>query len=104
MGDGPTDAQEVKEILDVVSEKVPDLLNALTDVLYGAQQSGKYGQAIAGFYKAMKESGMTDEQAFELTQQYMSTLNLPGLLGKALSGREGPFKGKVTVGGREAEA
>jgi len=28
------------------------------------------------FYKELRDAGMTDEQAFELTRQYMSTLNI----------------------------
>ena len=32
---------------------------------------------------------MTDEQAYELTKQYMSAMNLPGMLGEAMRGRSG---------------
>ncbi len=85
---GP-DANDVKEILSVVSEKVPALLNSLADVLYGKEQSVKYGQAVAGFYKTLKDSGMTDERAYELTKQYMSAMNLPGMIGEAMRGRKG---------------
>lgn len=81
------DAQKVKEILEVVSEKIPALLNSLTDVLYGKESAAKYGQAIAGFYKSLKDSGMTDQQAFELTKTYMSSLDLAGLIGKAVGGK-----------------
>ncbi|MFQ5910125.1 MAG: hypothetical protein ACE5IJ_05310 [Thermoplasmata archaeon] len=84
----PKDAEEVKEILEVVSEKIPALLNSLTDVLYGKDQAAKYAQAVAGFYKTLKESGMTDDQAFSLTQAYMSSLNLPGMIGDAISGKK----------------
>jgi len=82
------DAENIKEILQVVSEKIPALLNALTDVLYGKDSAAKYGQAIAGFYKSLKDSGMTDAQAYELTKTYMSSLNLAGIIGKAMGGRD----------------
>ena len=82
------DAEEIKEILTMVSDKIPKLLTSLTDVLYGADQAGKYGKAVAGFYKELKDSGMTDEQAFELTKQYMSSLNLSGMIDKAMSGKK----------------
>ena len=85
-------AEEVKEILSVVAEKVPALLNSLADVLYGKGQAAKYGEAVAGFYKALKDSGMTDEQAYELTKQYMSAMNLGGMIGKAMGG-EGKGRG-----------
>jgi len=83
------DPEKIKEIFGVFSEKLPALLNSLTDVLYGREQSKKYGEAVAGFYRSLKESGMTDEQAFELTKQYMSAMNLPSMLGEAMRGRGG---------------
>ena len=98
-------AEELKEMITVFAEKVPALLNSLTDVLYGKEQAAKYGQAVAGFYKALKDSGMTDEQAFELTKQYMSPMNLGGLIGKAMR-REGGGPGlafKIKKGDRAAE-
>lgn len=82
-------AEDVKEILEVVSEKIPGVLNSLTDVLYGKASAEKYGQAISNFYKTLKDSGMTDEQAFKLTEQYMSSLNFASILGKAIGSREG---------------
>jgi len=80
------EAEEVKEILDVVSQKVPALLNELADVIYGTEQSKKYGKAVAQFYKELKEAGMSDQEAFELTRQYMSIFSLGGALGKMMGG------------------
>lgn len=80
------DAEHVKEILDVVSEKIPKLIENLTDILYGEKSSAKFGKAVASFYKELVESGMTKDQAYELTQQYMSSLNLSGLIGDAVGG------------------
>ena len=72
----------------MVSEKIPALLNSLTDSIYGKEASAKFGTAVANFYKTLKDSGMTDEQAFKLTEQYMSSLNLAGTLAKAISHRD----------------
>ena len=99
------DAEEVAEILEVVSEKIPALLNSLTDVLYGKDQAMKYAQAVAGFYKALKESGMTDDQAFALTEAYMSSLNLPAMIGDAMGGKKkGHHGGDENDIGTEIEA
>src|SRR3989449_11744066 len=75
---GMMNADEVKELLEAFSEKIPALLNSLTDAIYGKDASAKFGAAVADFYKTLKESGMTDEQAFRLTEQYMSSLNIGG--------------------------
>ena len=76
--------EEVKELLEAFSEKLPALLNSLTDSIYGKESSAKFGAAVADFYSTLKKSGMTDEQAFKLTEQYMSSLNLGGIIAKAV--------------------
>jgi hypothetical protein len=83
------DPQKIREILDVVGEKIPKLLNDLTDVLYGKEQSQKYGIAVAGFYKSLKDAGMTDQQAFELTKSYMGTLNIGSAIASAIGNKGG---------------
>jgi len=81
------DPEKIKEILEVVSEKVPGMLKELSQVLYGTDQAKNYGIAISTFYKELKNAGMMDEQAFELTKEYMSTLNL-GSIFKNVSNSE----------------
>jgi hypothetical protein len=78
------DPQKIKEIMDVIGEKIPGLLKQLSELLYGANSAKQYATAAAIFYKELKAAGMTDAQAFELTQQYMSTLNLGNLIGNAV--------------------
>ena len=70
------DPEKIKEILDVVSEKIPGLLKELSGLLYSPKSAKQYAEAAAIFYKELKNAGMTDEQAYELTSQYLSTLNL----------------------------
>ena len=84
---GDFDAEKFKDILNTVGEKIPALLNGLTDAIYGKEASAKFGSAVADFYKRLKDSGMTDEQAFKLTEQYMSSLNLGGMIAKVISHR-----------------
>ncbi len=76
--------EKIKEIMDVITEKVPGLLKQLGDLLYGPKSAKQFAEAAAIFYKELKNAGMTDAQAFELTQQYMSTLNLGNLMGNAI--------------------
>ena len=80
--EGMPDPEKIKEILDVVSEKIPGLLRELSDLLYSPKSAKQYAEAAATFYKELKEAGMTDEQAFELTSQYLSTLSLGKMMGK----------------------
>ena len=76
------DPEKIKEILNVVSEKIPGLLKELSGLLYSPQSAKQYAEAAATFYKELKNAGMTDEQAFELTSQYLSTLNIGNMIRK----------------------
>jgi hypothetical protein len=70
------DPEMIKKMLDIVSEKIPELLKELSGVLYSPDQAKQFGLSAAIFYKELKAAGMTDEQAFMLTNQYMSTMNI----------------------------
>lgn len=76
--------QEIKEILDVVAEKIPDLLDKLSDILYSKESAEKYGDAVATFYGRLIEAGMDPGQAFELTEKYMSSLSPMSAVGNAI--------------------
>jgi hypothetical protein len=80
--EGMPDPEKIKEILDVVGQKIPGLLRELSDLLYGPKSAKQFAEAAATFYKELKAAGMTDEQAFELTRQYLSTLNLGNMMGR----------------------
>ena len=71
----PTEA-ELRGIFKAIGEEVPGLLERLTKILYGLKEGEEFGKAIGNFYKALKEAGMSEEQAFRLTQEYMSNVNL----------------------------
>jgi hypothetical protein len=80
--EGMPDPEKIKEILDVVAEKIPGLLRELSSLLYSPKSAKQYAEAAATFYKQLKEAGMNDQQAFELTSQYLSTLNIGNMIGK----------------------
>ena len=74
--DDMPDPEKIKEILDVVADKVPGLLRELSGLLYSPESAKQYAQAAAIFYKELKNAGMSEKEAYELTSQYLSTLNL----------------------------
>jgi hypothetical protein len=76
-------AEDIKEILDVIAEKIPDLLEKLSDILYSKDNAEKYGDAIATFYTRLIDAGMEPDQAFELTEKYMSSLSPMSAMGDA---------------------
>ena len=74
------DAEQIRDIMKVLSETVPGLLEGLAKILYGAKESEEYGRAVANFFKALKESGMSNEQAYQLTRDYMSNMSLGNIM------------------------
>ena len=74
--DNMPDPEKIKEILDVVAEKVPGLLKELSGILYSPESAKQYAEAAAIFYKELKNAGMSESEAYELTSQYLSTLNI----------------------------
>lgn len=86
MSDDKTDAKEVKEILEVVSTEIPKLLESISNVIYKSENAEVMGKSIAAFFKQMKDAGMDDKQAFELTQQYMKSFSLGGMISQAIGG------------------
>jgi len=83
----PKSASEIKEILDAVGKTIPDLLRSVTDNLYGPEAAKKYAEAVAEFYKALRAAGMSDEQAFTMTREYMQRMSVGGMLGDLGIGR-----------------
>ncbi len=81
------DAEELKEILGVVSVEIPKLLESISNMMYKQENAENFGKSIATFYSQMKAAGMDDKQAFELTQKYMTNFSLSGMVGQVFQGR-----------------
>mgnify|MGYP000448044919 CR=1 FL=1 len=73
------EAEEVREILDVVADRVPALLRGLRDVLYSKDAAENMAEAVATFYKKLVEAGIPKEDALDMARGYM--INLRDILG-----------------------
>src|SRR5437870_12586388 len=87
--------EDFKEILNVFGEKIPTLLNSLTDAIYGKDASAKFGTAVANFYRTLKDSGWPAEQPSKLPKRTMPPLTRPGSFPKPIAnpgpaGKGGP--------------
>ena len=66
-----TGAEELGQVLCVVSEEIPSLLKALANM--ASLQIGKeMTEAAASFYQELQEAGMPDQTALRLTEDYVS--------------------------------
>ena len=67
------DVQELKEVLGALSEFLKGLsepLEKLIDTILKVADGRRVGEEVAAFYKSLKESGMPDEVALEMTREY----------------------------------
>ncbi|MCX7750387.1 MAG: hypothetical protein N2320_02320 [Candidatus Bipolaricaulota bacterium] len=69
-----TDVEELREVLDVVAEKVPGLLRELRNVLYSKEAAEGMADAVGTFYKKLVEAGIPKEEALEMARGYMINL------------------------------
>ena len=79
------EVEELREVLDVVSDRIPGLLRGLRDVLYSKDAAENMADAVATFYKKLVEAGIPKEDALDMARGYL--INLRDILGqKGLGG------------------
>ena len=78
------DAKELKEILSTVSTEIPKLLEAIGKVFSNPENANQIGKAVAQFYKELIAAGMTPDQAYQMTKDYMASFSLGGLISSGL--------------------
>jgi hypothetical protein len=64
-------AEEIGQILDVVSTKVPRLLEGVHRTYYSVESGTNAGKSVGAFYKELMESGIPQDMALNLTERYM---------------------------------
>ena len=67
------DAEEVKEILSVVSTEIPTLIKNILSSVFSEEAGRNMGKAAAAFYKELKDSGIPNETAIRMTEDYTKT-------------------------------
>jgi hypothetical protein len=84
------DAEELKEVLGIVSKEVPGLIKGIISAVFSEEAGTDMGKAAAAFYKQLKEAGMPEDSAVEMTENYMSAFtNLSNIMNKAVGGGRG---------------
>jgi hypothetical protein len=88
-------SEEVKEILSAVSTEVPGLIKSIIGAVFSEEAGRNMGKAAASFYKELKDSGMPDNVAIKMTEDYVSVFTSLGDLlksqgrGITISGEKG---------------
>jgi len=75
------DAQEVAEIFETLSTKLPEMLNGVLGSLFSPEAARNMGKAVAEFRKSLIEGGIPEDEAMEMTRKYLGTLtNWSGII------------------------
>jgi len=64
----------IREMLDVVSDRIPHLMRGMHESVYSPEQVQATAQAFASFYKTLVDSGMPEHLAAEMTRQHFDNL------------------------------
>ena len=84
--DQKMDAQNVKELLSVVSTEIPTMIKSIMSSVFSEEAGRNMGKAAAAYYKELKNGGLPDEVAVKLTQEYMQTFTNIGQILKNVGG------------------
>ena len=99
------DVEELRGVLSAISDFLSSLkepIKELLSAIVGSVEGGKLGKEIGDFYKSLRDSGVPEEMAAQMTQEYFRRRleSLPSLasLMDALKGAIGEW----APGGRTA--
>ncbi len=91
--DDEKDIEEFKEVMSTLRDFIPAMIREIVEALYSGQGAEEFGKQVANFYKSLVDAGMSNEQAFTLTQKFMESRDVVGILKKILSeGNWGKWK------------
>jgi len=71
--------EDLREVLTIVSEQVPDLLRGLRDIIYSKEAAENMADAVSTFYMKLVAAGVPKDEALDMARGYV--LNLRELLG-----------------------
>lgn len=64
------DMEELSELLDTVTAKVPKLIKDLVGSLYSPEAGANMGKAVGAYYKNLVEAGLPQDVAVEMAKDY----------------------------------
>lgn len=75
---GKVEAENVKEILSVVSSEIPAMIKSILSSVFSEEAGRNMGKAAAAYYKELKDGGLPEPVAVKMTEEYMQTFTSLG--------------------------
>jgi len=82
----------VADFIKELSNVVPSLVKGVLGTLFSEEAGANMGKAVGNFYKQLKEAGIPEATAVEMTRDYLSTLTKWSDILKGV--KIGEFKGE----------
>jgi len=82
---GHMNPEEIKDILGVVSKEIPGMIKNIMGSVFSEEAGRNMGKAAGAYYNELKSSGLPDDVAIKMTQEYMRTFTNMGELLKNFS-------------------
>jgi hypothetical protein len=80
----PESPEEIAELLDTISDKIPNLIRGIMESFFSPEAASNMGKAVAEFRKTLIEGGISEDEAMEMTREYLRTLtNWQGMMREA---------------------
>ena len=86
-----SDVEELREVLKAISDFLKDLkepLEKLFNTMLSAMDGSRLGEEVAAFYRKLRESGMPEDMAAEMTREFfrarIESFNIMSLLTKSV--------------------
>jgi len=86
------EAEEVRQIISAVSTEVPALIKSIIGAVFSEEAGRNMGRAAAAFYKELKDSGIPDNIAVKMTEDYIGVFTSLGDILKRVG-----KKGKISI-------
>ncbi|MEM2505347.1 MAG: hypothetical protein QW374_06720 [Candidatus Bathyarchaeia archaeon] len=84
------EAEEVERILSVVSSQIPALIKGIIASFFSEESGREMGRAVGAFYKSLVESGIPEQTALKMAENYLSTFtNISEIMRRIGSMEEG---------------
>jgi hypothetical protein len=69
--------ESISAMMDMVSEKIPKMINGVINTLFSAEAGENVGAAVGSMYKMLIEAGVPKGEAADMSRHYMdSVLNI----------------------------
>lgn len=64
----------VSEMMDVATEKLPQLIKSLFEAVYSPESAREFGRAVGAFYGGLVEAGIPSTDALRMAEDYAKSL------------------------------